>query len=150
MRAVIQRVSGCSVRVDGGKETGRIADGLLVYLAVGKNDKDADVKYMAEKIVNLRIFPDENGKMNRSVIETGGGVLVVSQFTLYGDVRGGRRPSYTAAAEPDKALELYKAAVSAISSMGIDTATGEFGAMMDVSYVNVGPVTILVDSEKDF
>ena len=149
MRAVVQRVRDCTVRV-GERITGKISSGLLVYLGIGRNDTAADVKPMCDKILALRIFPDENGKMNLSVRDTGGAVLVVSQFTLYGDVRDGRRPSYTSAAEPQKARELYEAALAEIAAAGMTVAAGEFAASMDVSYTNLGPVTILVDSEKKF
>jgi D-tyrosyl-tRNA(Tyr) deacylase len=149
MRAVVQRVRNCSVRTEAG-ETGRIENGLLVYLGVGRDDTEEQARYIAEKTANLRIFPDEAGKMNRSVLDTGGAVLVVSQFTLYGDIRGGRRPSYSGAAEPDRAKALYGAFISALSAKGIVVKQGEFGALMDVSYTNVGPVTVLVDSEKKF
>ena len=140
VRAVVQRVRDCTVRV-GERVTGKIASGLLVYLGIGRNDTAADVKPMCDKILALRIFPDENGKMNLSVRDTGGAVLVVSQFTLYGDVRDGRRPSYTSAAEPQKARELYEAALAAIAAAGMTVAAGEFAASMEVSYTNLGPVT---------
>ncbi len=149
MRAVVQRVDGCTVTVDE-RTVGAIGVGLLVYLGVGRGDSAADVRPMAEKIVNLRIFPDEDGRMNRSVLDVGGSVLVVSQFTLYGDTRGGRRPSYTEAAEPALARNLYEEVGRAIAAAGVPVATGEFAAHMRVAYVNVGPITILVDSEKKF
>jgi D-tyrosyl-tRNA(Tyr) deacylase len=149
VRAVVQRVQDCTVRV-GERTTGSISRGLLVYLGIGGNDTAKDVKPMCEKILSLRIFPDEKGKMNLSVRDTGGAVLVVSQFTLYGDVRGGRRPSYTDAAEPQKARALYDAALSEFSASGIEVASGEFAASMEIAYTNMGPVTILVDSEKKF
>jgi len=149
MRAVVQRVQDCSVRV-GERTTGSIQRGLLVYLGIGKSDSDKDVKPMCEKLLSLRIFPDANGKMNLSVRDTGGAVLVVSQFTLYGDVRDGRRPSYTDAAEPARARELYEAALAELRAAGMEVAAGEFAASMEVSYTNMGPVTILVDSEKRF
>ncbi len=149
MRAVVQRVRDCGVRV-GERTTGSISRGLLVYLGIGKNDGEKDVKAISEKILALRIFPDENGKMNLSVRETGGGLMVVSQFTLYGDVRDGRRPSYTAAAEPSQARSLYEAALAELRASGIEVASGEFAASMEVSYTNLGPVTILIDTEKTF
>jgi len=149
MRAVVQRVRDCAVTV-GARTVGSIERGLLVYLGVGRADTPATVRTVVEKVVNLRIFPDDAGKMNRSVKDTGGAVLVVSQFTLYGDVRDGRRPSYTAAADPPVARELYEAVMRGIAAEGIQVAGGEFAARMDVSYVNEGPVTILVDSEKAF
>jgi D-tyrosyl-tRNA(Tyr) deacylase len=149
VRAVVQRVRDCSVRV-GERVTGSIGQGLLVYLGIGRGDTRGDVKPMCEKIAALRIFPDEKGKMNLSVRDTGGAVLVVSQFTLYGDVREGRRPSYTAAAEPGAARGLYEEALAQFAALGIETAAGEFQASMEVSYTNRGPVTILVDSEKRF
>lgn len=149
MRAVVQRVRDCSVTV-AGRTVGSIGRGLLVYLGVGRADTDAAVPALVDKVVNLRIFPDEAGKMNRSVKDTGGSVLVVPQFTLFGDVRDGRRPSYTAAAEPAAARALYEAVLRGIAGAGLDVAGGEFGARMDVAYVNEGPVTILVDTEKTF
>ncbi|MCX7030278.1 MAG: D-aminoacyl-tRNA deacylase [Spirochaetes bacterium] len=149
MRAVVQRVRDCSVDV-AGRTVGNIHHGLLVYLGVGRVDTAATVPAVVDKVVNLRIFPDEAGKMNRSVKDTGGSVLVVPQFTLYGDVRGGRRPSYTAAAEPETARELYEAVMHGIAAEGVTVAGGEFAARMEVTYVNEGPVTILVDTEKTF
>jgi D-tyrosyl-tRNA(Tyr) deacylase len=149
VRAVVQRVRDGAVTV-AGKVVGRIGCGLLVYLGVGRTDTAATVPAVVDKIVNLRIFTDEAGKMNRSVKDTGGEVLVVPQFTLYGDVRDGRRPSYTAAAEPAIARELYEAVMRGIAAEGVPVAGGVFAARMDVSYVNEGPVTILVDSEKTF
>jgi D-tyrosyl-tRNA(Tyr) deacylase len=134
----------------GERETGRISDGLLVYLAIGRSDSEKDMRLIVDKIVNIRIFPDENGKMNLSVRDVGGGILVVSQFTLYGDVREGRRPSYTEAAEPEKALVLYQEALAMLAATGIPVASGEFAASMNVTYTNRGPVTILIDSEKKF
>ncbi len=149
MRAVIQRVRECTVRVDG-RVSGEIGAGLLVYLGVGRRDTEQDVPMICDKIVNLRIFPDENGKMNRSVLEVAGGVLVVSQFTLYGDARGGRRPSYTEAAEPEKARGLYELVLTRLAQTGLRVASGEFQQIMEVSYTNLGPVTILLDTEKRF
>lgn len=149
MRAVIQRVSDASVTVDG-QTVGETGAGLLVLLGVGRDDAREDADYLAEKITNLRIFTDEQGKMNLSVMDTGGAMLVVSQFTLYGDVRRGRRPSYTEAAEPERANELYEYFVERIRSLGIRVETGVFQAMMQVSLINDGPVTILIDSRKMF
>lgn len=133
-----------------GRIVGSIPRGLLVYLGVGRNDTPAVVPALVDKIVNLRIFQDEAGKMNLSVKDTGGSVLVVPQFTLFGDVRGGRRPSYSAAAEPVMARELYEAVMRGIAAEGLPVAGGEFQARMDVAYVNEGPITILVDTEKAF
>jgi D-tyrosyl-tRNA(Tyr) deacylase len=149
MRAVVQRVADARVTVDG-RTCGRIQEGLLVYLGVAAGDEQQDLRYTAEKVVNLRIFPDSNGKMNLSVLDTGGGVLVVSQFTLYGDARQGRRPSYTAAAAPDKARLFYENFAEQISSHGLHVETGQFAARMEVQYTNIGPVTILLDSTKLF
>jgi D-aminoacyl-tRNA deacylase len=149
VRAVVQRVRDCAVRV-AERTTGSIEGGLLVYLGIGREDTAAAIKPMCEKILSLRIFPDGDGKMNLSVRDTGGSVLVVSQFTLYGDVREGRRPSYTAAAEPGAARLLYEAALAQLAASGIPVAAGEFQASMEVTYTNMGPVTILVDSEKKF
>jgi D-tyrosyl-tRNA(Tyr) deacylase len=149
VRAVVQRVRDCSVTV-GGSAVGSIPRGILVYLGVGRADTAASIPSLVDKVVHLRIFPDEAGKMNRSVKDTGGSALVVPQFTLFGDVRDGRRPSYTAAAEPAIARELYEAVMRAIAAEGVPVAGGEFAARMDVSYVNEGPVTILVDTEKTF
>ncbi len=133
-----------------GKVRGEIGAGLLVYLGVGKADTEKDVAAICDKIANLRIFPDENGKMNLSVLDTRGGILVVSQFTLFGDARGGRRPSYTEAAEPERARPLYEQVVERLSQTGLPVACGEFQAAMEVSYTNLGPVTILLDTEKRF
>ena len=149
MRAVVQRVADARVTVDG-RICGRIEEGLLVYLGVASDDEEQDLRYTADKVVNLRIFPDGNGKMNLSVLDTGGGVLVVSQFTLYGDARQGRRPSYTAAAEPEKARSFYDRFAEQIRRHGLQVETGQFAARMDVRYTNVGPVTILLDSKKLF
>jgi D-tyrosyl-tRNA(Tyr) deacylase len=149
VRAVVQRVSEASVRVDG-RTTGRIGPGVLVLLGVGRGDADADADVLADKVANLRIFPDDAGQMNRSVLETGGAVLVVSQFTLYGDARKGRRPSFIDAAPPDEANRLYERFVSRVRAAGLAAETGVFQAMMDVSLVNHGPVTILLDSRKAF
>jgi len=149
MRAVVQRVADARVSVNG-RVCGRIEEGLLVYLGVSAEDEEQDLRYTADKVVNLRIFPDSNGKMNLSVRDTGGGVLVVSQFTLYGDARQGRRPSYTAAAGPEKARLFYENFAEQIRSRGLHVETGQFAARMDVHYTNVGPVTILLDSSKLF
>jgi D-tyrosyl-tRNA(Tyr) deacylase len=149
MRAVLQRVSGASVEVDGAI-VGRIDRGWLVLLGVGKGDTEADADWLAEKIAGLRAFEDELGKMNRSVGEVGGSVLVVSQFTLFGDCRKGRRPSFDAAADPGEAERLYQVLCDRIASLGLPVATGTFRAMMDVSLVNEGPVTLLLDSRKTF
>jgi D-tyrosyl-tRNA(Tyr) deacylase len=149
MRAVIQRVSEASVEVS--KEVvGEIDAGLLVLLGVARDDNSTDADYLAEKIINLRIFTDDEGKMNQSLLETGGSMLVVSQFTLYGDVRRGRRPSYSDAAEPEKANPLYEYFVERVRSFGVTVETGVFQAMMKVSLANDGPVTILLDSRKQF
>jgi len=147
MRAVIQRVSEASVEISG-EVVGKIGVGLLVLLAVARNDERGDADYLGEKITNLRIFADDEGKMNRSLLDTGGAMLVVSQFTLYGDVRRGRRPSYSDAAEPEKANELYEYFVERVRSLGVKVQTGVFQAMMKVRLVNDGPVTILLDSQK--
>lgn len=149
MRAVIQRVSEASVRVEG-RIVGEIGSGFLVLLGVGRDDKPEDADYLVEKITNLRIFTDDQGKMNLSIADTDGAILVVSQFTLFGDVRRGRRPSYTDAAEPEKANQLYGYFVERVRARGITTETGIFQAMMQVSLTNDGPVTILLDSHKIF
>jgi len=149
VRAVVQRVSEASVRVDG-EIVGRIGPGLVVLLGVGQADTEGDADFLADKVINLRIFPDEAGQMNRSVLDTGGGLLVVSQFTLMGDVRKGRRPSYIEAASPEEAQRLYSHFVVRLRSSGLEVATGVFRAMMDVALVNQGPVTILLDSRKQF
>ena len=147
MRAVVQRVSRCRVTVKG-TVVGEIGHGLLVLLGVGKGDTEAAADYLAEKIVGLRIFEDAAEKMNLSVAETGGEVLVVSQFTLYGDVRRGKRPSFDSAARPEEALRLYEYFVAKIRAAGLTCATGEFRAMMDVELVNAGPVTILLQHPR--
>jgi len=149
MRAVVQRVSRAKVTV-AGKITGEIGLGLLVLLAVGQEDTEANADYLAEKVVGLRIFEDDGGKMNRSVVDVGGAVLVVSQFTLYGDVRKGKRPSFDDAAPPQRARELYEYFVQQVRAAGLRCETGRFLEMMSVELVNEGPVTILVDSEKKF
>jgi len=149
MRAVVQRVSQARVIVDG-QVTGEIGAGMVVLLGVGANDTFDVPAAFAEKIVHLRIFNDENGKMNRSLKETGGAMLAISQFTLYGDTRGGRRPSFIAAAAAEKGKELYDEFVRAVEMLGVRVATGVFQAHMSVELVNDGPVTILLDSDKLF
>jgi D-tyrosyl-tRNA(Tyr) deacylase len=149
MRAVVQRVSEASVRVEG-RVAARIDAGLLVLLGVGRDDSEADADYLADKVVNLRVFPDEAGHMNRSVLETGGAVLVVSQFTLYGDCRRGRRPGFGDAAPPEEANRLYEHFVARVRASGLRTEVGVFRALMDVALVNQGPVTLLLDSRKGF
>jgi D-tyrosyl-tRNA(Tyr) deacylase len=145
MRAVVQRVSESSVAV-GPEVVGRIGRGLLVLLGVSKTDTEKESDYLAEKIVNLRIFEDEGGKLNRSLIEVGGEMLVVSQFTLLADCRKGRRPSFTAAAEPELAARLYEHFVRQTAKLGIPVQTGRFQALMAVSLVNDGPVTLIIES----
>jgi len=149
MRAVVQRVSRARVSVDG-RVTGEIGRGLLVLLGVGREDTAAVAASMAEKVANLRIFEDAGGKMNRSLLEVNGAALVVSQFTLYGDARGQRRPSFIAAARPEQAQALYEEFATALRQLGIAVATGVFQALMSVELINEGPVTILLDSEKTF
>src|SRR5215831_4759436 len=149
MRAVVQLVSRACVTVEG-SATGEIATGLMVLLGVGRGDTSAVAVTMAEKIANLRIFEDEQRKMNRSLLDIKGSALVVSQFTLYGDARGQRRPSFVAAAASQKAKNLYEEFAEALRRLGVSVATGVFGAMMSVELVNEGPVTILLDSEKTF
>jgi len=149
MRAVVQRVAGARVEV-AGDLVSEIGSGLLVLLAVSRDDFADDADYLAEKIVNLRVFNDEAGKMNRSLLDLDAELLAVSQFTLYGDVRRGRRPSYTEAAEPDKANALYEYFVDRVRGQGVRVQTGIFQAMMRVSLTNDGPVTILLDSRKTF
>lgn len=149
MRAVIQRVSRARVTVEG-RIVGQIAQGLLVLLGVARTDNESAADYLAEKISGLRIFEDETGKMNLCVADVKGEVLVVSQFTLYGDVRRGKRPSFDAAAPPEQARALYEVVVERFRALGIPCQTGVFQAMMQVELVNDGPVTILLDSEKEF
>ncbi len=149
MRCVVQRVTSASVRV-GEEITGEIGPGMMVLIGVSAEDGPADLKYIAEKVPHLRIFDDENGVMNRSVLDAGGAILAVSQFTLYGDARGGRRPSYIRAARPEKANELYEELIARWRAEGIRVETGRFRTEMQVSLVNDGPVTILLDSEKAF
>ena len=149
MRSVVQRVTSARVTVDD-RVTGEIAAGLLVLLGVEQGDGPLDAQYIAAKIRDLRIFPDEAGKMNRSVLERQGAVLVVSQFTLSGDARNGRRPSFASAAPPEVARVLYEEVVRELKTSGLRVETGEFQAMMQVALVNDGPVTILLDSRKTF
>jgi D-aminoacyl-tRNA deacylase len=149
MRAVVQRVSRAKVTVNR-EITGEIGLGLLVLLAVGRDDGETDANYLSGKIAGLRVFEDGEGKMNRSVQDAGGSVLAVSQFTLYGDVRRGKRPSFDAAAPPEKARQLYEFFVEQIRAAGLRCETGRFQEMMQVELVNEGPVTILLDSRKAF
>jgi D-tyrosyl-tRNA(Tyr) deacylase len=149
MRAVVQRVSRAKVTVEG-RVTGEIGAGLMLLLGVGREDSEAVAASLAEKVANLRIFEDEHGKMNRSLLDVKGAALVVSQFTLYGDARGQRRPSFITAAPPEKAAALYEEFNSALRALGVTVATGIFQAMMSVELVNEGPVTILLDSDKTF
>ena len=149
MRAVVQRVSEASVTVDG-QPVSAIGPGLLVLLGVGKADAEADADYLADKIVNLRIFEDDAGQMNRSVLDMKGAILVVSQFTLYGDVRRGRRPGFSSAASPEEANRLYRYLVTRVAAAGLEVKEGIFRAMMDVRLVNHGPVTLLLDSTRAF
>lgn len=149
MRAVVQRVSRARVTVEG-RVTGEISAGLMILLGVGREDTAAVATSFAEKVANLRIFEDDQGKMNRSLLDARGSALVVSQFTLYGDVRGQRRPSFISAAPPEKAKALYEEFTRAMQELGVGVATGIFQAMMSVELVNEGPVTILLDSEKAF
>ena len=149
MRAVIQRVSNASVTVEK-QIIGEIPAGLLVFLGIHHDDGDQELKWMADKICNLRIFEDDQGKMNRSLLDTGGAMLVVSQFTLYGDCRKGRRPGYSTAAPPEHANALYEKFITHIKETGIKTASGKFQAHMDVKLINDGPVTLLLDSSKTF
>ena len=149
MRAVVQRVSRARVTIEG-RVAGEIATGLLILLGVGRHDTSTVAVAMAEKIASLRIFEDDHRKMNRSLLDAKGSALVVSQFTLYGDARGQRRPSFIAAAPPEQAKQLYKEFADALRTLGVTVATGVFGAMMSVELVNEGPVTILLDSDKTF
>ncbi len=149
MRIILQRVKEASVKVEG-DVIGQIGEGALVLLGAGKEDTEHDVDYLVDKIVNLRIFEDEEGKMNLSVIDSGGEVLVVSQFTLYGDCRKGRRPSFDKAAPPEVAENLYELFVKKVRERGVKVETGKFRAMMDVHLVNWGPVTLMLDSSKLF
>lgn len=149
MRAVVQRVTSASVTV-GEEVTGAVGPGMMVLIGVSSEDGPADLKYIAEKVMHLRIYDDENGVMNRSILDAGGAILAVSQFTLYGDARGGRRPSYFRAAKPEKAEEMYEKLIAQWREAGIHVETGRFRTEMQVSLVNDGPVTILLDSEKAF
>jgi D-tyrosyl-tRNA(Tyr) deacylase len=149
MRAVVQRVSEASVRVEDELQAA-VGAGLVVLIGVGVGDTEADAEILAEKVAHLRIFPDDAGAMNRSLLETGGAALVVSQFTLYGDARRGRRPSFAAAAPPEEAKRLYESFVVRLRARGLKVETGVFRAMMDVALVNHGPVTLLLDSRKAF
>jgi len=149
MRAVVQRVNKAEVRVDG-RVVGAVRQGLVVLLGVGKDDTPEDAQSLADKILNLRIFDDPEGRMNLSLLDTKGQLLCVSQFTLYGDCRKGRRPSYDQAARPEVACGLYEAFVAAARAGGVTVQTGQFQAMMEVELVNDGPVTLLLDSERVF
>lgn len=149
MRAVVQRVSRAKVTV-GGEVTGEIARGFVVLLGVADGDTQDDVIYMAQKIVGLRVFEDSEGKMNLSLADIGGEMLVVSQFTLVGDCRKGRRPSFIAAARPEVADALYRSVIAEVQGLGIQVSTGRFQTHMDVELVNDGPVTLLIDSRKEF
>jgi D-aminoacyl-tRNA deacylase len=147
MRAVVQRVLRARVTLEG-RTTGQIERGLVVLLGVGAADREADAEYLAEKIAGLRVFEDQDGKMNRNVSEAGGALLAVSQFTLYGDTRRGKRPSFDAAARPEPARRLYEHFVERLRALGLRCETGQFQATMQLELVNDGPVTILLDSEK--
>ena len=149
MRAVIQRVKSASVKVDG-ELVSEIGAGLLIFLGITHDDSQAEIDYIANKAANLRVFEDADGKMNCSLLETGGSALVVSQFTLYGDCRKGRRPSFINAARPEAANALYEAFIATLKQQNIQTYGGTFQAMMDVELINDGPVTILLDSDKQF
>jgi len=149
MRAVVQRVSRARVTVEG-RVTGEITTGLMILLAVSRDDTSVVAGSMAEKVATLRIFEDNQGKMNRSLLHVGASALVVSQFTLYGDARGQRRPSFIAAAPPEQAKKLYEEFCEALRNLGVTVATGVFQAMMSVELINEGPVTILLDSDKTF
>ena len=149
MRIVCQRVLQAEVKVEG-QQVGKIDNGLLVYLSVGKEDTVKDAQFMADKLVNLRIFADEAGKMNRSVLDVGGAILLVSNFTLHGDCRKGRRPGFDAAAEPALAQQLYEKVIELIAEQGLTVEKGAFGEYMHVSSINDGPVTFLLDSSRLF
>lgn len=149
MRGVVQRVKCAKVTVDN-EITGSIDQGILLLLSVEDNDDEKDLEYMCDKVANLRIFEDEDNKMNMSLLDVGGSILVVSQFTLHGDARKGRRPSFIAAARPEKAIPLYEKFIQKMKEQGIKTSSGRFGADMQVELVNDGPVTILLDSKKIF
>lgn len=148
MRVVIQRVSRAKVEVEG-RTVGRIGPGLAVLVAISAGDTDGDLAFIRKKILQLRIFPDESGRMNRSLLETGHSILLVSQFTLYGDCRKGNRPSFSRAAPPTAAREDYRRLAESLREAGVVVETGRFGAMMELSLVNDGPVTLIVDSRKD-
>nr|WP_300092937.1 D-aminoacyl-tRNA deacylase [Sedimentibacter sp.] len=149
MRGVVQRVKRAKVSVDD-KAIGQIDHGIMLLLGVEEDDEEKDLEYMCDKVVNLRIFEDEDGKMNKSVLDVCGSLLVVSQFTLLGDARKGRRPSFIQAARPEKAIPMYEKFIDNMIKSGLKTQTGEFGADMQVELVNDGPVTILLDSKKTF
>lgn len=149
MRAVVQRVKEAKVEVDG-RAVGAIGQGLLIFLGVGEGDTENDSEYLASKIAHLRIFSDNQGLMNLSLVETEGAALIVSQFTLWGDCRKGRRPSFTRAARPEKAKVLYDDFIERMRVKGLQVATGEFQEMMDVHLINDGPVTLILDSSKNF
>lgn len=149
MRAVVQRVTQASVTVEG-EVLGSVGAGIVVLVGVADGDSTEDARYVAEKAVNLRIFEDDDGKMNRSLLDTGGAMLAISQFTLLGDARKGRRPSFIHAAAPDEGNRLYEAFCTEVRSLGVTVETGRFQAMMEVALVNHGPVTILIDSRKEF
>jgi D-aminoacyl-tRNA deacylase len=149
MRAVVQRVASASVTVDG-RTVGSIGRGVLLFVGISPDDADAEAAWLADKVANLRIFSDQAGKMNRSLLDARGAALVVSQFTLYGDARRGRRPSFIRAAQGPEAEVLYEKIVTSLGKLGVHCETGEFGAQMDVALVNEGPVTILLDSSKTF
>jgi D-aminoacyl-tRNA deacylase len=149
MRAVVQRVSSASVRV-GKRTVGAIGSGLLALVSVGTDDDERDARAMAERLAALRIFPDDRGLMNRSLLDTGGALLLVSQFTLHGDARRGRRPSFIAAAKEPQARNLYELTGQELEAAGVPVAYGEFGAQMDVELINTGPVTILLDTKRVF
>lgn len=146
MRALLQRVSYASVVVDG-EEVGRVGAGLMVLVGVGQGDEQSDIEVLARKLVNLRIFEDEQGKMNLSLLDTGGEALLVSQFTLYADCRKGRRPSFGPAMPPAEASEMFDRFVEEVRGLGVSVQTGRFGAMMDVSLCNQGPVTIMLETQ---
>lgn len=149
MRAVVQRVASARVTIDE-RTTGEIGAGVVILLGISPADGTEQARWLADKVANLRIFSDAEGKMNQSLLDTGGDALIVSQFTLYGDARKGRRPSFIHAANGPEAEQVYEEAVAAFRELGIRAATGEFGAMMEVSLTNSGPVTILLDSDKAF
>lgn len=149
MRAVVQRVLNANVKING-KIVGEIGKGLLVFLGIGNDDDNEDLDYMIDKILRLRIFEDDNNKMNLSLLDIDGEILIVSQFTLYGDVRKGRRPSFTDSAKPDIAEKMYNQFINKCEQKGVKTEKGVFGADMKVELVNDGPVTILIDSKKTF